>query len=311
MKYVDKGAKMKQKNFIKRTFTVILTVKHFMDRLSKDKVNAYSAQAAFFIIISFFPFTMLLLTLLNYMPFTAAQAEYLTFEFLSPPVSELINSVLNEIYQKASGAVISITSITALWSASKGLLAIVDGLNSVYGVTEKRGFIKLRLITVFYMLVFIIILIIALALLVFGGSINNWLVSNIPGFENVTFALLGFRWLIALCLFTLFFMFLYTVIPERKTRFVSELPGAFFSACGWLIFSALYSFYIENFGNFSYLYGSLTAVVLLMLWLYFCMYIVFVGAEINDFLQDENIGAVFKKWFNAKKIEKKKSKEDL
>lgn len=296
---------MKHNRLFRRILIIILSVRHFTERLTKDKVNVYSAQAAFFIIISFFPFAMLLLTLLNYIPISA-EAENFTFNLLSPSVSELVNSVLEEIYQKASGAVISITTITALWSASKGLLSVVEGLNSVYGVKEKRGFIKLRLIIVLYMLAFIAILIVALALLVFGGSINNWLSRNIPGFENITFLLLNLRWLMGLCLFTLFFMFLYTAIPERKTRFISEFPGALVSACGWLIYSALYSFYIENFGNSSYLYGSLTAVVLLMLWLYSCMYIVFVGAEVNDFLQDNNTGAVFKKWLHTKKSAKKK-----
>lgn len=261
--------------------------KRFQQKLEEDSVSVFAAQAAFFIVISFFPFTMLFLTLVNYLPFTVEEVESLSFNILSPSVSGFVNGIVQEIYQKASGAVVSITSITALWSASKSVLAVTRGLNKVYGTPEKRGYLRLRLTAVLYMLVLIVILFVILALLVFGGSINKWLGTIIPDFESFTALFLSLRWLMGFVVLILFFLFLYTVAPERKTRFVTELPGAVLSAVGWVGFSALYSFYIENYSNYSYLYGSITAVVLLMLWLYFCMHILLLGAEVNDMLQDK------------------------
>jgi membrane protein len=83
---------------------------------------------------------------------------------------------------------------------------------------------------------------------------------------------------------TLFFLLLYLVIPNRKSKLLAELPGAVTTAGGWIGVSYLFSFYIDHRSGNSFAYGSLTTLALAMLWLYFCMYLLFVGAEINVFL---------------------------
>jgi len=253
--------------------------------MSKNNVPIHSAEAAFFIIIASLPTAMLFLTLINYLPFTDEQIQGFSVDFLSPQVSGFVENLLNEIHEKTTGAVISTATITALWSASRGLLAIIKGLNSIYGVEEKRGFIKMRLVTMLYMLAFMLTLIITLVVLVFGGVIAGWLTETFPFFEDGSIFFTWTRWLVGFCLLVLFFWALYSFAPGRKTRSIKEFPGAFICALGWLGFSALYSFYVNNFANYSYLYGSLTAIVLLMLWLYFCMNILFFGAEVNVFLR--------------------------
>lgn len=269
------------------TITVLVLCKGFAKRLRESCISAFAGQAALFIIISFFPFIMLLISLIQFLPFTLEEVQQFTVDFLSPTLNDFLVSIIKEIISKSSISIISITSVTVLWSASKGFLAIIRGLNSVYSVNEKRGYVKLRLTTVLYTIVTLVIILVTLGLLVFGSTINNWIVELIPQLSQMSPVTLTVRWLIGLCMLILFFMFIYTVIPERKTRFVNELPGAVFSSFGWLIFSGLYSFYIDNLANYSYIYGSLTTVVLLLLWLYFCMYILFLGAAINNALQDK------------------------
>lgn len=269
------------------TITVLVLCKCFAKRLRESCISAFAGQAALFIIISFFPFIMLLISLIQFLPFTLEEVQQFTVDFLSPTLNDFLVSIIKEIISKSSISIISITSVTVLWSASKGFLAIIRGLNSVYSVDEKRGYVKLRLTTVLYTIVTLVIILVTLGLLVFGSTINNWIVELIPQLSQMSPVTLTVRWLIGLCMLILFFMFIYTVIPERKTRFVNELPGAVFSSFGWLIFSGLYSFYIDNLANYSYIYGSLTTVVLLLLWLYFCMYILFLGAAINNALQDK------------------------
>lgn len=288
--------------FITFIIIVVLIIQYFLDRLAKDSVNAYAAQAAFFVFISFFPFLMLLLTLLKYLPFSPAEIIGFTTELFPESISSFIGAVVNEISEKATGAIVSITSVTALWSCSKSVLAIIQGLNSVYGVKERRNYIKLRFTAVLYMIVFIVIILITLAVLVFGSSIMDWLTSNTPALKPLFDVILSLRWVIGFSLLVLFFMFMYTVIPERKTKFVHELPGALVTALGWLIFSAVYSFYIQNFASGSYLYGSLSVIVFLMLWLYFCMYIMFVGAEINDVLCDNNFPELIERVKEKRKL---------
>ncbi|MCL2697684.1 MAG: YihY/virulence factor BrkB family protein [Oscillospiraceae bacterium] len=258
--------------------------------MKKNNVTVHSAEAAFFIIIASLPMAMLFLTFLNYLPFSEEQIQGFSVDFLSPQVSSFVETMLEEVYLKTSGAVISVATITALWAASRGLLSMIRGLNSIYGIDEKRGFIKMRLITMLYMLAFMITLIITLVVLVFGRVIADWLIGVFPFLEAHSTFFVWTRWLLGFCLLVLFFWVLYSFAPGRKTRSVKEFPGAFLSAAGWVGFSALYSFYINNFANYSYLYGSLTAIVLLMLWLYFCMNIMFFGAQFNVMMR----GVVFR-----------------
>ena len=274
--------------------TVFILCRGFAKRLRDSCISAFAGQAALFLIISFFPFIMLLFSLIQFMPFTLEQFQEYTVDFLSPTLNEFVMNVIKEIVAKSSISIISISSITALWSASKGFLSIIRGLNSVYSVDEKRGYVKLRLTTVLYTVVTLIILIATLGLLVFGSTINNWLIELIPQLDEMSGVTLTVRWLIGLCMLILFFMFIYTV----------------FSSLGWLIFSALYSFYIDHLANYSYIYGSLTTVVLLLLWLYFCMYILFLGAAINNALQDKTFMPRLKKTVSDKyySVRKKKSR---
>ncbi|MCL2637233.1 MAG: YihY/virulence factor BrkB family protein [Oscillospiraceae bacterium] len=277
--------KHRKKFFFAKNFIIMLK-----NSMMKNNVPVHSAEAAFFIIIASLPTAMLFLTLLNYLPFSAEQIEGFSVDFLSPQVTAFVESLLDEVYQKSSSAVISVATITALWAASRGLLAMIRGLNSIYGIEEKRGFIRMRLVTMLYMLAFMITLIITLVVLVFGGAIASWLVEFFPFLEAHSTFFVWTRWIFGFCLLVLFFWVLYSFAPGRKTRSVKEFPGAFLCAAGWVGFSALYSFYINNFANYSYLYGSLTAIVLLMLWLYFCMNIMFFGAQFNVMMR----GVVFR-----------------
>jgi membrane protein len=277
--------KHRKKFFFVKNFIVMIK-----NSMKKNNVPVHSAEAAFFIIIASLPMAMLFLTFLNFLPFSEEQVQGFSVDFLSPQVSAFVETLLEEVYQKSSGAVISVATITALWAASRGLLSMIRGLNSIYGIDEKRGFIKMRLVTMLYMLAFMITLIITLVVLVFGGAIARWLIGFFPFLEDHSTFFTWTRWLFGFCLLVLFFWVLYSFAPGRKTRSVKEFPGAFLSAAGWVGFSALYSVYINNFANYSYLYGSLTSIVLLMLWLYFCMNIMFFGAQFNVMMR----GVVFR-----------------
>ena len=214
---------------------------------------------------------------------------------MSPTIGEMLKSIIVEAGETGSGALISITTIAALWACSKGVLGIIYGLNSIYKTTEKRGYVRLRVVAVFYTIAFIVALVVALTLMVFGNRILDAVLMNIPMLSSLAEVVRIVRWLVSLGFLVLFFMFIYTVIPERKTKLKNELPGALISAAGWIGFSALYSYYIDNFGSHSNVYGSLTAIVLFMLWLYFCMIILFFGAEVNDMLRVHNFYKLIKR----------------
>ena len=253
-------------------------VKDVMD----DSVSAYSAQAAFFIIISAFPMIMLLLTMLKFLPYFSGGVPLIRISFLPDDVNAFVQTMLQEIINNSTNMVISISAITAVWSSSTGIYSNMLGLTAAYSIKETRGYIRMRSLAILYTLVFLVMIIAALGVLVFGNSIYHALINYLPfAASNLTIISKGVRWLLGFAVLVLFFVISYIAVPNRKSTVMEELPGALVSAVGWVGFSYLYAFYIEHFGNYANVYGSLTAVVLLMLWLYFCMFIMLVGAEIN------------------------------
>lgn len=264
---------------IKATFRLINLLTR---KIRDDHVAAYSAQAAFFIIISFFPFIMLLLSIIKYFPLEENAMQRFFAQVFPNAVYTMILSVINEIYHTTtSSTVISITVITALWTAGKGFLAIMKGLNAVYEINETRHYILLRTISAFYTLMFAVMLIITMVLFVFGNRLYSWIEKKFPVLMDTALIIISLRTILGLIILIIFFLIIYNVIPDRKAKFFNELPGAMLCAGGWMGFSYAYSYFIDNFSNYASTYGSLTAIVLFMLWMYFCMYLLFLGAEFN------------------------------
>lgn len=258
-------------------------------KIRDDHVAAFSAQAAFFLIISFFPFIMLLISMIQFFPVEESTLMRLFSEVFPVEVNAMIISVINEIFHTtASSTLISITALTTLWSAGKGFLAIMKGLNAVYEIKETRNYFLLRAISAFYTLIFAVMIIATMILFVFGNRLYFWIEHKLPGLTDTAFLIISMRTILGLAILIIFFLIIYIVIPNRKAKFMSELPGALLCAAGWMGFSYAFSYYIDNFSNYSSMYGSLTAVVLFMLWMYFCMYLMFLGAEFNLMMENKN-----------------------
>ena len=257
------------------------TLKNFSRQLTLDHVNAYAAQSSFFMIIAMFPLLMLLLTLIRYTPVTEEVLVKSALAIMPNTLDPLIEQIISEMYSQSNFAIISITAVTALWSASKAILALIRGLNSVFGIDEKRNYFHLRIISSFYTIVFIILIVLALGFMVFGNSLLRFFSRNIPLLYGLAELIISLRALYIPIILTIAFVYLYRIVPNREYTFFDHLPGALFTSLGWIIFSYVYSFYIDHFAGTTFFYGSLTTVVLLMLWIYICMYILFIGAEIN------------------------------
>jgi len=251
-------------------------------KIREDHVEPYSAQASFFIIISFFPFIMLLLSIVQYFKIGESTTLTIITQLFPTAINSMFISVFNEIYHtNTSSTLISITAISTLWSAGKGFLAIMKGLNFVFEIKETRRYFLLRAISAFYTLIFAVMLIATMILFVFGNRLYFWIEQKIPVLRDAAFLIISLRTILGLVVLIIFFLLIYTFVPNRTSKFINELPGAMLSAVGWMGFSYAFSFYIDNISNYSSMYGSLTAVVLFMLWMYFCMYILFIGAEFN------------------------------
>lgn len=280
-------------------------VKAFLRKLREDTVSAFAAQTAFFVILSFLPFLIFLLTLVRFLPVETERLLAAVQTAFPEAVHDFIGVLLYEVMQKTSGALLSISVVAALWSASRGFLVIIRGMNAVYGNKETRNYFVLRFWSVGYTLVFAVILVLTLLLLVFGNRIYVHIQSRVPLLEHGALLIISLRTVISFLILAGFFWGLYLLIPNRKSNHaMAELPGAVLSAAGWLGFSFLYSFYIDRMSNYSAMYGSLTAIVLCMVWLYACMYIMFIGAELNVVVAEPAVGEAwteFKKSLKGRK----------
>lgn len=278
--------------------SIFKVIRVFGQKLRDDFVGAFSAQAAFFLFISFFPFAMFLLSLLRFLPFSESELLEACRTVFPTAIQSSAITIVRELYEKAtSTTVLSITIIATLWTSSKGVLSITRGMNGVYANTETRNYFIVRIKAAIYTFLFAILLIILLVIFVFGNQLYLWIVEKIPVLADFALVIISVRTIVGLCILILFFLLLYTVIPNRKTKIIRELPGAILCAAGWMIFSYLFSFYIDNMSNLSYSYGSLTAIVLCMLWLYSCMYMMFVGAELNSVLSNPTVMKALKRLF--------------
>ncbi len=247
---------------------------------------------------------MFLMTLLKYLPFTQEQLLDVLARFVPANINSYIETVVDELYT-TSGTVLSATIILALWSASRGILTIYRGLNTIYGIEETRNYFLLRLRSMIYTFVFCIMLIMLLGLYVFGNQITHKLREHFPLLMQSQSAILvvSFRTAIGAAILTILFIVMYNYMPNRKSKIHTQLPGAVIAAFGWIGFSYLYSLYIDNMGHIKASYGSLTAVVLCILWLYFCMGIFFFGAEVNSAVNSSDFREFLAQLFRKRRSE--------
>jgi len=263
----------------------ILACKRIWDQYRADEITVYAAQASFFIVLAAFPFMMLLLTLIQCIP-AVNKSDLLELMVRAMPdqLDALVIGIIDDLYVKSPATILSVTALLALWSAARGMMGIERGLNRIYKAQQNRGYLLRRLVCAGYTLIFMVVCILSLVLLVFGTNIQHMILRWFPILATFTRHVVSFRGLLSMVLFLASFVWLYTVIPSRKQDPWQQLPGAIFTSIGWMAFSFGFSLYFTNFSNYSYMYGSLTAIVLLMLWLYFCICIFFLGAEINVLL---------------------------
>ncbi len=272
---------MKIKDIYKKTV-------QFCEDVTEDNVPVYSGQAAFFSILAAVPFLMLIILCLKYFVHVDVSAVTEPIRRAFPKqVSDYIVSIISEIFQRSENtALISVTAVTALWSASKGTFSIYIGLNGVLGGETLKNFIKARAAAFVYTIVFILIIVAAVAVLMFGNVLLSFLNDIHIPIHWIFDGLFRLKYIIFFMVFILAFAAIYTFLPRRKTKFRTQLPGAAATAVGWLLFSYGYSVYIEHFSNYSFLYGSIAAVILMMLWIYICIYMMFIGAEINKHIEN-------------------------
>lgn len=248
------------------------------------KIPLRAAYAAYFIVLSVFPALLLMLSCIRFMPFGVMDLVEMVDAVLPEALWDMAEELVYTTYRHATGRVAGLSALTALWSASKGVFGLLMGLDAVYGVAEDRGYLYTRAVSVLYSLALLALVLLTLVLQVFGNSIMNML----RGLDNPVLTsllnILDLRLLFLLLIQILLFAAMFTILPNRRNPFFASLPGAVFAAVGWTGFSQLYSLYLTYFSGYANIFGSVYGIAMFMLWLYFCLSMLFYGGALNRYL---------------------------
>lgn len=254
--------------------------------LQSLNIPLHAANAGYFIVLSLFPALLLVLSSLQFLGLGVEQLMELLVGVLPAALMDTAEELIFNTYRSATGAVAGIAAFTALWSASRGVFGLLTGLNAIYGVSENRGYFYTRFISVVYTFGLQIVLMLTLVLHVYGNTLLDFL----RGIDNplVIFLvdLLDLRFFLLLFLQTALFTLMFMVLPNRRNSFLQSLPGGLMTSIGWMVFSNLFSYYVEYFPRYALIYGSVYAVAVSMLWLYFCLSILFYGGALNRLLME-------------------------
>ncbi len=245
-------------------------------------VGAYAAQSAYFIILSFLPLIILLLSAVQYTGIEKAELYEMIESFIPIGFQSWVMSLIDEMYSRTIAA-ISLSALVTAWSAGKSFMALNRGMNCICG--RKNGnYLAMRARGTLFALLFVVLVLASLLMVVFGNSIHELVTLYLPFVAAFTGLVLSFRLVLMLGAFMLFFAVIYRVLPSHKKgerSFGDQLPGAIFASVTCYLFSFFFSIYIE-YSNAASMYGSLTTMILFMMWLYFIMYIVLIGMEVNQ-----------------------------
>lgn len=257
----------------------------FITKIKYDHVSSFAGHAALFLLMSLFPMAMFCLSMFSYLPIDTERFVQYLMDFIPEGFTPLLAQILEEARAESTTIMQSFTIIVMLFCASKGVYAVIIGMNAVYGIRETRGMPLLYALAVSYVVFFFAAIGLMMVLIVLGNNIFNWALGFVPGLSVFANLFRYGKYLCMVVFLIIFFLLIYMNVPNRQSKIRYEFTGALFSTVAWLVYSWAFSFYISNFANYSVTYGSLATVVIFILWLYGTMNIIFVGAEMNVVLR--------------------------
>ena len=264
--------------------TLWAQARRIADFLRPMQIPLHSAYTSFFLILSLFPFLLLFLGLLRYTPLDTKDLMRIIEGWLPQKLMPLADALVESSYRHSSKTVVSISVIAALYSASRGMFGLRNGLNAVYGLMGHRGFLHKRSLSVAYTSALLLLLVLTLGLFLMGSSLLDYLSMTTAPALLLLIQLIDLRWLLIALVQSLLFGLMYAWLPARHNPLRSCWPGAVAASLGWLVYTGLFSVYMDYFSGYSNIYGSIYALALGMLWLYFGISIFFCGGALNRWL---------------------------
>ncbi len=262
-------------------------LRQILDFLRPMNIPLHSAYTCFFLVLSLFPGLLLLLGILRYTSLEVDDLVGLVEGFLPQSLMDTVRALITASYRHSSKTVVTISALGSVYSASRGMFGILSGLNAIYDAGQHHNYLRRRGISIVYNLSFILVLLLTLVLYLAGTALLDYLWMTTHPVILFLLQLVDLRALLLLIIQVALFTIMYAFLPGQRNRLRSSLPGAVFAALGWMIFSQLFSVYVEHFVLYSNIYGSVYALALGMLWLYFCICLFFYGGALNRWLEKQ------------------------
>ena len=271
---------------MQRIKSIYNEIYNFGQLCKKNHLDSHSAAAAFFIFVSIIPTIILILALIPYTPITNEGILQILELFLPERLDIYAVDIVEQLTNR-SITIVSISAITALWSASRGVLTIKQGINEIHGETDLKNFLLLRINAAFYTLILIVAFILMIIFNIVFTAVDRYfrerLGVSISAKYDLVYILIAIRPLITIVLGFITNLYFFSALPISRVSIRDQIPGAAIVSLIWYVFSLLFMIYINYFNAFS-MYGSLSVVIIILMWLYACMYIMFLGGQLNYYL---------------------------
>lgn len=261
--------------------------KRILAKISEDSCTTYAAAMAYYLMFALFPFFLFLTTLIGFLPVHGLMEYVLEAmkRFLPTEAYTLLGDNIRLLFTNKQGGLLSIGFILALWTSSSTVTSAMEIMNRLYRVKEGRPFWKVRFVAVLLVIVLAVLMLVSVVLLMFGPAIGGLIarIAILGSTFTVLWSILIWPVILSLLMLATALTYYFTPDVEQKWRWIS--PGAVIAIPTWIIASFAFAYYVNNFGSYNKTYGSIGAVIILLLWLYISGFIILVGAEINSVIE--------------------------
>ena len=246
-----------------------------------------AAALGFYLTLAIFPALIILLAIVPYVPIEDVDEVILDFlqQGLPEEAANLVERIVAEVTEERRSALLSFGVLATVWIATTGMNAIMRQLNVTHGVKEGRGFVRARLTALILSIVFAALVIGAAFLIALGDVAQDWLSTRMGYSGAFTAAFEIFRWVVVLASTLTGFALIYRYAPNVQQEFRLFTPGSVLGAVLLILASLAFSLYVRNFADYGATYGSIGAVIILMLWLYVAGLVILLGSEVDVLLE--------------------------
>lgn len=264
-----------------------MNIKDFLITIYKkyyeDEVPSLAAQTSYFLILSFIPFIIYILTVISSLNLPEQNVYNYLSSILPQDTYDSIIGIVQEVLSRNEVSIFSI--LLTLYFASKGTKAIIIALNKAYNSNENRHFIIIILMSLLFTVIFAFVLALALVALVFGRQISEKIFETIHLGSQFIIIWEYLRHLFTILFMLTVFTFIYKHAPSRKLETSDVIIGSLFTTISWTVISVVFAYYMNNYNtSYTSLYGSLSGIFALLIWLYISSNIIILGGEINAYL---------------------------